>query len=351
MTATHGVLNGLDARVTAAESSISAFSLLTNDYKVACACATTGNISLSGEQTIDGVLTSGSRVLVRAQTTASQNGIYVSSSGAWSRATDFDAASEISAAIVSVEGGTLFADTVWMCTNDNSAVIGTTAIAFTQIDGLWTVNAQTGTTYTLLASDKLTVVTFSNASAVAVTLPQATTSGFGNGFLVFLKNNGVGTVTVTPTTSTIGTGTALVLRTGEWAIVWSDGTNYDIFTTGRTTGAPSAREIGTRGVPVQIQDAAYQFAFGDEGSIVRHTSATPHTYTIPANSGTAFPVGTVITVVNEPGAGALTIAITTDTLNRGDGTAGTGSRTVAANSIVSLTKTSATTWMITGRFT
>ena len=50
-------------------------------WKTACDLATTGNITLSGEQTIDGTLTSGSRVLVWQQTTASQNGVYTSASG------------------------------------------------------------------------------------------------------------------------------------------------------------------------------------------------------------------------------------------------------------------------------
>lgn len=356
MTATHTVLNGIDGRVTTAEGSITtllaSFGALSNDFKQACLVASTSNIvSLSGEQTIDGVLTSGSRVLVRAQTAASANGIYVTSVGAWSRSTDFDATSEITGAIVAVEQGTLFADTVWMCSNDSSAIINTTAISFNQIDGLWTTNAQVGTTYTFLASDKLTFVTTSNAATIAGTLPQATTSGFGLGFVTFVKNIGAGTLTITPTTSTVGTGTALVLRTNEWAILWSDGTNYDAIHTGRITGASSVREVGTRGAAVQIQDAAYQFAFGDEGSVVRHTSATPHTYTVPSNAGTAFPVGTIITVVNEPAGGTVSIVITTDTLNRGDGVAGTGTRTVPANSVVSLIKTSATTWIITGNFT
>ncbi|SLN74665.1 hypothetical protein ROJ8625_04077 [Roseivivax jejudonensis] len=70
------------------------------------AAATTGNITLSGEQTIDGVTTSGSRVLVKDQSDAAENGIYVSASGAWSRATDMNAAAEVRAALVYVDGGT-----------------------------------------------------------------------------------------------------------------------------------------------------------------------------------------------------------------------------------------------------
>jgi phage-related tail fiber protein len=58
--------------------------------------ATTGaNITLSGEQTIDGVLTSASRVLVKDQNTASQNGLYTTGSGAWIRALDFNANGQV----------------------------------------------------------------------------------------------------------------------------------------------------------------------------------------------------------------------------------------------------------------
>lgn len=69
------------------------------------AVASTGNLTLSGEQTIDGVLTSASRILVKDQTVASQNGIYVTAAGAWARATDYDAAAEIQNTIVTVSGG------------------------------------------------------------------------------------------------------------------------------------------------------------------------------------------------------------------------------------------------------
>jgi protein involved in polysaccharide export with SLBB domain len=141
------------------------------------------------------------------------------------------------------------------------------------------------------------------------------------------------------------------LRTGEWALIQSDDTNYRAITSGRVTGLPSVRETGTRGIPVATRDDNYTIAIGDEGSVIRHASASAHTYTIPANGTVAFPVGTAITIVNEPGAGAVTLSITSDTLNRGDGAAGTGSRTINANSIVTVVKTSATTWMVSGAFT
>lgn len=75
--------------------------------KRAVRIATTANITLSGLQTIDGItVVDGDRVLVKDQTTTSQNGIYLASSTAWTRATDANLASELSAANVSVDSGT-----------------------------------------------------------------------------------------------------------------------------------------------------------------------------------------------------------------------------------------------------
>lgn len=70
------------------------------------ACATTANITLSGEQTIDGETTSTDRVLVMNQTDPAENGIYVSAAGAWSRATDIDASAEVNGTLISVKAGT-----------------------------------------------------------------------------------------------------------------------------------------------------------------------------------------------------------------------------------------------------
>jgi hypothetical protein len=87
--------------------------------------ATTANITLSGLQTIDGYTTiSGDRVLVKDQSTGSQNGLYVAASGSWSRTTDII----ISHSIFNVERGTLNRDTIFMVTTDAPITIGTTAL-------------------------------------------------------------------------------------------------------------------------------------------------------------------------------------------------------------------------------
>lgn len=83
--------------------------LIWSDVRV----ATLGTIVLSGEQTIDGVLTSADRVLVKNQGDPSQNGIYVSSAGAWTRATDVDSSVELINAAVYVTEGDTNAESGW----------------------------------------------------------------------------------------------------------------------------------------------------------------------------------------------------------------------------------------------
>lgn len=88
----------VDAQITANVNGLS--------WKDVVECATTANITLSGEQTIDGVLTSTSRVLVKDQSDQTQNGIYISAAGAWSRSTDADSGTELVKATCQVDGGT-----------------------------------------------------------------------------------------------------------------------------------------------------------------------------------------------------------------------------------------------------
>jgi hypothetical protein len=147
---TDGTLTANSSTRIPSQSAIKSYvdNLLTGlSWKNAVVCATTANITLSGEQTLDGVLTSASRVLVKNQSTASQNGIYVSAAGAWSRAADMDAAAEFPNATVFVESGTANSDTQWTCSN-NSVTIGSTSVAFVQVAGAGTYSAGAGLSLT-----------------------------------------------------------------------------------------------------------------------------------------------------------------------------------------------------------
>ena len=101
--------------------------------------ATTGNISLTTDlqngDTIDGVtLVTGDRVLVKDQTTATQNGLYiVVASGAASRDPEHDTIAELSGGMVVVNQGTSNDNKIFLCTTDSDGVIGSTNITYTQV--------------------------------------------------------------------------------------------------------------------------------------------------------------------------------------------------------------------------
>ena len=103
-------------------------------WKDSVRAATTANIALSGVQTIDGVtLVAGDRVLVKNQTSAATNGIYIVNASTWTRAQDMDIASEFAnSAVIPVAEGTANADSMWQMTNNGAIVVGTTALTFQQ---------------------------------------------------------------------------------------------------------------------------------------------------------------------------------------------------------------------------
>ncbi len=113
--------------------------------------------------------------------------------------------------------------------------------------------------------------------------------------------------------------------------------------------SPAEYSVGYLGIPQNSQSADYTLVLTDSGKHIYHPGAdtTPRTWTIPANASVAFPLGTAVTFVNDTSAGAITIAITSDTLVlAGAGT--TGSRTLAANGIATAVKITSTRWMISG---
>ena len=106
------------------------------DTKASVLAATTANITLSGTQTIDGiVLVAADRVLVKNQTASADNGLYLCAAGAWTRTTDMDTWAEVPGAYVFVETGTTLADTGWVCTSNAGGTIGVTAMTWAQFSG------------------------------------------------------------------------------------------------------------------------------------------------------------------------------------------------------------------------
>jgi hypothetical protein len=145
------------------------------DWKPSVRAATTGNRDLSeleNGEVVDGVtLATGDRVLVKNQTDATTNGIYVvQASGAPVRASDADTAAEITASFaVFVEEGTVNTDSGWTLTNNGAVTVGTTELSFTQFTGLGQITAGAGLTKTantldVIGGDGITV----NADSVVI---------------------------------------------------------------------------------------------------------------------------------------------------------------------------------------
>jgi len=146
--------------------------------------ATTANVALAtaleAGDVLDGItLAEGNRILVKNQTTTSQNGIYVvQASGQPTRATDFDTATEVdSGDFVFVYSGTANASTGWVQTN-KPATIGTDPIVFTQFSGAGTYLAGNGLTLTDSTFSINTSVTVDKDTAQ--TLTNKTIDGSAN---------------------------------------------------------------------------------------------------------------------------------------------------------------------------
>lgn len=122
--------------------------------KAACQVGTTVNISLTGLQTIDTYTTlAGDRVLVKNQSTSSQNGIYIASASAWTRSTDMDVWSEVPGAYTVLLNGSQ-SNTGWVSTATQTGTIGVTAMPWVQFSANNTYYAGTGLT---LASNTFSI--------------------------------------------------------------------------------------------------------------------------------------------------------------------------------------------------
>ena len=162
------------------------------DTKASVVAGTTANITLSGTQTVDGVvLIAGDRVLVKNQTAPADNGLYLCAAGSWTRTTDMDTWAEVPGAYVFVEGGSTLADTGWVCTSDAGGTIGVTAIVWAQFSG-----AGSGVSSITFGSTGLTpATTTTGAVTVAGTLAVANggtnITSYAIGDIIYASTTGV----------------------------------------------------------------------------------------------------------------------------------------------------------------
>ena len=174
------------------------------DYKQTARVITTANVTLSGgaPATVDGTsLALANRVLVTAQTTGTENGIYEvtvvgsGSNGTWVRTEDANATGDIKGGtIIMITEGTVYADTQWKLTTDNPITIGSTALTFARNGnaafGVVAVSGQSdlvsdqiGDTLTMVAGTNLALTTNASTDTLTVTpslTPALTTATFTN---------------------------------------------------------------------------------------------------------------------------------------------------------------------------
>jgi hypothetical protein len=174
--------------------------------------ATTENINLADASglVVDGVtINSGDRVLVRAQTTRSQNGIYVSNGVALTRAADYDSVPEISTGdFVFVDQGTLYANTGWV-QQDAVVTVGTDSIDFAQFSGAGTFSAGNGLTLTggefnvvgtagrIDVSANAVDISEDYVGQTSITTVGTITTGTWNGSTIDVAHGGTGATTLT----------------------------------------------------------------------------------------------------------------------------------------------------------
>jgi hypothetical protein len=235
------------------------------DYKQSTRVVTNTNITLSGgaPSLVDGVsLSLGDRVLVIAQTTGTQNGLYYvttlgsGANGTWARTSDGNENGEIEAGmIVMVTEGVIYADTQWKLITDDPIIINTTALTFTQnylansiSSGTSNVVVNSNANVTISSAGTDNVLTISNTGTFVSGVVSATGNITGNyilgngalltGVITSVANINLGSSNVTVVSSggnvTVGVG-----GTGNLAVFSTSGLDVTgrVSATGNITGS------------------------------------------------------------------------------------------------------------------
>jgi len=300
------------------------------DWKPSVICATTANISLTGEQTIDGVLTSTDRVLVKDQSSGSENGIYVTAAGAWSRATDFDTDAKVTAgATMFVSEGSTLGNTTYQLTTDDPIVVDTTALVFAQIAG----GGFSGVPQSEPATDNLLIGT--NSGAGFITVNYSTFVGYnccpnvntGDANTALGANCG-GAMTTAQNSVLIGNGSGAGITTEANSICVGAGSNVtggnnnivvgfgaSSSGSGSTVFGCTANYAECFGVRAYTFTAENQIVFGGASSIEFDdvyigngiTNASPQGFTLQPTGGDGTDIaGADLTLASGKGTGSAT---------------------------------------------
>lgn len=187
------------------------------------------------------------------------------------------------------------------------ALLASASLAIAEVPTQF-INAQTGATYTFSQQDCSKVVTFNSAVAVAVTLPQAGTAGrFFAGCFIDVANIGLGTVTITPTTSTINSFSSLAVPPGNGVRIESNSTNFIAVSLGASGGSGGGTFTNGRNL---LRNGAINLSSYGTGTVTGATtggsSATTYAsdgWWIDTNVTSGTGTGQVITATPSPPVG------------------------------------------------
>ena len=242
------------------------------DVKASVRVATTAPVllasGLENGDTLDGVtLATGDRVLVKDQSTGSENGIYVvQASGAAVRATDADTSAEVTAGMFTfVAEGTTNADSGWVLTTNDTVTLGTTALTFAQFSGAGQITAGDGLTKTgntinavgtadriSVSSDAINIAATYVGQSTITTLGTITT-GVWNSTDIAVADGGTGASTAGDARTNIAAGGT------QGSGVSTPALSRKVTKTigdGAATSFTIQHGFGTREVMIQVYDAA-----------------------------------------------------------------------------------------------
>ena len=251
-------------------------------WKQPVLCGTTANITLSGLQTLDGVtVIAGDRVLVKNQSTASQNGIYLASATAWSRAPDADTWNELISAICFVETGSTLTGSAWYCTAQPGGTLGTTAVNWSNFSVAASYTAGTGLT---LAGNQFSITnTGVSAGAYGSASKTLTATVNAQGQLTVLaasdiaitntQVSGLGTMSTQAASSVAITGGTINGTTiGGTTAAAVTATTFTGAGTG-LTGTATSLSIGGNAATATLATTATNIAGGAAGSVPYQTAS------------------------------------------------------------------------------
>jgi hypothetical protein len=293
-------------------------------WKQPVRCGTTANITLSGLQTIDGVtVVAGDRVLVKNQTTTSQNGIYLASATAWSRAPDADTWNELISALVFVESGSTLAGSAWYCTIQPGGTIGTTAITWSNFSVAATYTAGTGLTLT----DYVFSITNTGVAAAAYGSASKTLTATVNaqGQLTVIaapdiaiantQVSGLGTMSTQSASSVAITGGSINGTTiGGTTAAAVNATTFTGAGTG-LTGTATSLSIGGNAATATSAATATNLAGGATGSVPYQTASSTTTFLNVGANGQVLTLASGVPSWATPTTGTVTSVGGTGTIS------------------------------------